>query len=97
MQNNSNSSGQSVASLVLGILSIIIPFVGLILGILGLIFSVKGRREEEKKGMATAGLVLSIIGVVFSSIVIACTVCSCIVYEETYDLIDNTYYDEYYW
>ena len=58
----------AVAGLVLGIIacaSFFIPvwdaFAGVI-GIVGIILSALGRKDPAKKGMATAGLVLSIIG-----------------------------------
>lgn len=56
----------AVASLVLGICSLVFPFIGLgwlscILGIVGIILGALGRKNPEKKGMATAGMVMSII------------------------------------
>ena len=58
----------AVASLVLGICSLVFPFIGLgwlscILGIVGIILGALGRKNPEKKGMATAGMVMSIISV----------------------------------
>ena len=65
--NQNNSKPKSyVAGLVLGILSILVE--GLILGIIGIIVSVKYKKElaqmNQKDGKVTAGLVLSIIGLV---------------------------------
>lgn len=64
-----NSFG--VAGLVLGILSILtsilVPLIAVITGILGIIFSVK-QKNESPNGMATAGLVTSIIGLVIGII-----------------------------
>lgn len=60
----------SVAGLVLGILSIVlgwVPVIGLACGIVGIVLSAKARRRtmtRSYKGMGTAGLVLSIIGTV---------------------------------
>ena len=73
----------AVASLVLGIISIVCSFiggvnwVGAILGIVGIVLGVLGKKKTpEKAGMATAGLVMSIIGVVLSLIfIIACAAC----------------------
>jgi len=71
----------AVASLILGIFSIVlswIPVAGwiicLVMGILAIVLGALGRtRQPEKKGMATAGMILGIIGVVFSVIfVVAC-------------------------
>lgn len=73
-----------VAALVLGIISLVIGvfsagslgWLGAILAVLGIIFGALGRKNIEKKGMATAGLVCSIIGLVFCLITyIACAAC----------------------
>ena len=61
MENNNNN--RAVASLVLGLVSIVtwlFPIAGYITTILAIVFATKGR-HSEKKGMATAGLVLGII------------------------------------
>ena len=61
MENNNNN--RAVASLVLGLVSIVtwlFPIAGYISTILAIVFATKGR-HSEKKGMATAGLVLGII------------------------------------
>jgi len=73
----------AVASLVLGILSLlvglfggIISWSGALLGIIGIVLAVQGRKNPEQKGMATAGLVLSIIGTIVSLVFfIACAAC----------------------
>lgn len=63
------TNGLQTASLVLGILSICfcccygVP--GLILGIIGLICGIKGNKES-KSGVGTAGIICSIIGIIFS-------------------------------
>ena len=74
----------AIASLVCGILSIIGPSVMYVryfsfgLAILGIVFGVKGRKLNmlygSGKGMATAGLVCGIIGLVFSVIDIIVTI-----------------------
>lgn len=74
----------AVASLVLGILSIlaaILPFVpswlGAIFGIIGIILGALARKNAAKSGLATAGLVLSIIGTILClSFWIACAACA---------------------
>jgi len=74
----------AIAALVLGIVStawIIIPlpwWIGVICGVLGLILSIMGKKQNpEKKGICTAGLVLSIIGLALNLIFfIACTACT---------------------
>lgn len=72
-----------VASLVLGIIAIVCSiflggfnFVGSIVGVVGIILGALGRKDPEKKGIATAGLVCSIIGFILGIILtIACVVC----------------------
>lgn len=60
----------AVASMVLGILGIVIPYVGWILAIIAWVLGAKARnriREDpslQGKGMATAGFVLGIIGTI---------------------------------
>ena len=79
-QKNSNA----VAGLVLGIVCLaldILPipylsWLSLPAGIVGLILSVKGRKIEYQKGMATAGMVLSIIGLALWALVLLCVVCA---------------------
>lgn len=61
------TNGKAITSMVLGILSIIIPYIGIILGILGIIFAKKSfgeinRYNQNGRGMAIAGLTTSIVG-----------------------------------
>lgn len=73
----------AVASLVLGIIAIVFAvfgsgfqWVGTVCGIIGIILGALARKDPEKKGMATAGLVCSIIGFVLSIILlVACVAC----------------------
>ncbi|MBQ7399173.1 MAG: hypothetical protein IJW06_01750 [Clostridia bacterium] len=72
-----------VASLVLGIVSLVVSvfFVGfnwlaVILGIIGAVLGAIGRKKPEQKGTATAGLVMSIIAVALGVIFwLACAAC----------------------
>lgn len=77
------SSGLSVAALVCGLLGIIgsfIPIVKyftLVLAILGIVFGVIGKKKAAESGntntgLATAGLVLGIIGTAFSAVGVIC-------------------------
>ena len=50
-------NGLNIASLVLGIISVTIPFVGIITGPLAVIFAVHVRRHKEINGMGTAGFI----------------------------------------
>lgn len=62
-------SAMAIAGLILGIISIPAAFnvgCGLIFGILGLVFSIMGRRSISQRGLATGGLVCSIVGLSFS-------------------------------
>ena len=70
-----SGSGKAVASLVLGILAIV--FGGLVLGIIGIVLGTQAKKsflaEGAPTGMATAGIVCSIIGTVLGSIIfVAC-------------------------
>ena len=80
--NNEPGKGLAVASLVLGILSLVFMFfsfigwLGTILGIIGIILAVVAKQQGAKGGMVTAGLVLSIIGAALSLVLyIACVAC----------------------
>jgi hypothetical protein len=69
------ASGQAVTSLVLGITGLVfgalgfsgctIP-IGLVLGIIGIVLGALGRRSFRHGGLATAGLVLSVIALAVS-------------------------------
>ena len=72
MNERSQTNSKSIISLTLGILSILIPLIGLILGIIGVVFSRKSAKEiafsnESGSGFATAGLVCSVIGIIFQT------------------------------
>ena len=62
----------AIAALVLGIIGLVawlIPILGLPITIVGLIMGVNGRRKNpEQKGMATAGMIMSIIGLILTII-----------------------------
>lgn len=78
-----NKSSLGVVSLVLGIVAIVLcltigvlfPWAALICGIIGLVLGIKARKAAPS-GMATAGFVLSIIGLAWAVIqiimVVAC-------------------------
>lgn len=65
----------AVASLVLGIISIVLTFVGTIPAILAIVFGAVGRGRAEATGhgkaLATWGLGLGIVGLLLSIVVIA--------------------------
>ena len=71
-----------VASLVLGILALvfcwirILKWVGLVMAFIGIILGAVGLKNPAKKGVAIAGLVLSIIGFILCIVLIfACNAC----------------------
>ena len=73
-----------IASLVLGILSLVIGllsagafgWLGAIFAIIGIVLGALGRKNPEGKGVATAGLVCSIIGLILCLILyVACVAC----------------------
>jgi hypothetical protein len=87
-------NGQSIASLILGICSLVFIGGGLILPLIGLILGVIGKRKAldvgAPTGMATAGIVMSIIAIIFSVLWIICIIgiCSAALYSpEFLDLL----------
>ena len=78
---NTQSNGLGVASLVLGILSIVCSFIpawgwilALIMGLIGTVLGAKARKESQT-GVATGGFVCSIIGLVFGAVGLVCVAC----------------------
>ncbi|HKM35436.1 MAG TPA: DUF4190 domain-containing protein [Lachnospiraceae bacterium] len=75
------TNGKAIASLVLGILSLVCIFfgygalLGIVFGIVGLVLGINANKEG-KTGMATAGIVMSAIGLGLCAITfIACVAC----------------------
>ena len=69
--------GYAIAGLILGILSVIFSCcygLGFVLGIVGLVFTIMARKSGNKEGVCTAGLILSIVGVVLGIIMFILTV-----------------------
>ncbi|MDV2583357.1 DUF4190 domain-containing protein [Alkalibacillus haloalkaliphilus] len=65
MENQDGKNSYSTASLTLGILSILVPLIGFILGVVGVVTSKKARMTSgTKDGLATSGMICSIIGIV---------------------------------
>lgn len=84
---NNEGKGFSIAALVLGIIGLIggwFPYVGyftLACSILGIIFGVKGRKMSvavhgKASGLATAGLVLGIVGTAICALGVLCIGCA---------------------
>lgn len=76
---NKGGNPLSITALVLGIVSVVFDFifvwVGLVAGIVGIVLGVKARKKEDAKGMATAGFVVSIIGVAIGGALLICAIC----------------------
>jgi len=69
------TNSKSIAALVLGILSVIIPYLGFLIGIFAIIFASISLKEiklrmEQGRGLAIAGLVCGIIGTAIYAIII---------------------------
>ena len=61
-------------TLVLGILSLVVPYVGFLIGIVGIIFGAISFKElkksgEQGRGLAIGGLITSILGTLFWGII----------------------------
>ena len=85
--NLKQNAPNAVASLVLGILSIVTGccFVGLVLGIIGMVLASNGMKSYlldpsayKNDGMLRAGKILSIVGIVLSSVNIVFAIISAI-------------------
>jgi hypothetical protein len=68
-------NGKSIAGFVLGVLSIIVPYIGFLLGIVAVILSALSLKEiriryEQGRGLAIAGLVCGIVGTLLYAILI---------------------------
>ncbi|PKG22829.1 DUF4190 domain-containing protein [Niallia nealsonii] len=75
MSDKNQTNNNSVISLTVGILSLLIPFIGLILGIIGIVFSKKALKQinitnESGKGLATVGLICSIVGIILQILIV---------------------------
>jgi heme/copper-type cytochrome/quinol oxidase subunit 1 len=89
-----------IAALVLGIVSIVfcftggLAFIAPILGVVGIVLGVIARKNakttKEPTGAATAGLVMSIIGVVLGAIIwIACIACASVATKGLSDVVND--------
>ena len=84
MENQVPGKNKAVASLVLGIVSLVAAWFGwgailaIILSIVGIVLAVQAKKEMPAgtSGLATGGMVCSIIALVLSSIVfVSCVLC----------------------
>ena len=64
----------SLASMILGICSLVVPYVGVAGAVVGLILGIMGKKKNAEyglpAGMATAGIVMSIIAIAWSVILV---------------------------
>lgn len=61
----------AIVSLVVGVISLcglVVPIVGVPLGIIGIVLGYFGRRDANRKNLATIGMVLSGIGILLSCV-----------------------------
>ncbi len=69
MAPQGQGGGLAIAGLVLGIVSLVLfwtLYIGIPAAIVGIVLSVLGRRSPQRRTMATVGLVLSILAIVFA-------------------------------
>jgi hypothetical protein len=70
--------GLGIASMVLGILALVVPYVGIVMAIVGLVLGAVGKKKSKDvgmpSGMATAGIVCSIIALGWAILVV--TLCA---------------------
>nr|WP_082560348.1 MULTISPECIES: DUF4190 domain-containing protein [Paenibacillus] len=83
------TNGKSIAALVLGILSIMIPYIGFVIGIVAIIFAALSLKEinarmEQGKGLAVAGLVCGIIGTLIYALIILFVILVALFYADSY-------------
>lgn len=72
---------QALLGMIFGIAALVFCWsygFGVLCGIAGLILSLMARKKEPKNGMATAGLICSIIGIALGVILLVVCVCSCV-------------------
>lgn len=90
------TNGKSIAALVLGILSIMLPYIGFIIGIIAIVFSAISLKEiknqEQGRGMAIAGLVCGIVGTAIYAIIILVFILAALLYWNSgYSDFNNNY------
>lgn len=88
------ASGLAIASLVLGILSIVTSgvVVGLAFGVVAIVLFAVARKKQDRSGMGIAGLVTGIVGVVLSviaALIFACFAVGFVVAEESGPLVHD--------
>ena len=97
--NTSGGKGAGIASLILGIMSLVlapwglVAVLALILGIVGMILAIV-QNKKNKTGVATGGLITSIFGMVISILVlIACVACTNLLGKATNSALEEVSYN----
>ncbi|MBB6670543.1 DUF4190 domain-containing protein [Cohnella nanjingensis] len=90
------TNGKSIAALVLGILSIPVPYLGFIIGILAIVFAALSLKEIKRtgelgRGMAIAGLVCGIVGTALYTIVFILIVLAVAIFSNSTDFNVDTF------
>lgn len=99
------SNGLAIASMVLGIISIVLGLcygVGIIFGIVSIILGIMSKKASDGKlsGMALAGIICSVIGIIISIIMLIIVIISFSMasefsqsqgYDNIYDWFNSTY------
>ncbi|MCL2098961.1 MAG: zinc ribbon domain-containing protein [Oscillospiraceae bacterium] len=101
LQNESNmpnpGKGFGITAMILGICSLILPYIGVLLALIGLILGVVGKAKSKKagmpSGMATAGIVCSIIALAFTIVtVVFCWSLGSLLPYAWLDMFEELYY-----
>lgn len=89
-----NSKNFAIASLICGILSIVLPWIpygyifAIAAGIVAIVLSIKVRKlNDANKGMATGGLVTGIIGIALAGVIMVCAICTACALVQTASLL----------
>jgi NADH:ubiquinone oxidoreductase subunit 6 (subunit J) len=82
------TNGKSIAAMVLGILSIVIPYVGFVIGIIAIVLSSLSLKEikrtgEQGRGMAIAGLVCGIVGTALYAVILVIVIVAVVLFSES--------------
>lgn len=103
-EDNSNNNGQpgqpgkqgtdgmAIASLILGIFSIVcccLTYVSIVAAIVGLVLGILSRKKNPTNGLALAGIICSAVGLALSIIVLIIAIIAVVTGETAYNI--NTY------
>jgi len=69
--SSGNEQIMAIVSLVAGVISLcglVVPIIGVPLGIIGIVLGYFGRKDAERKNLATIGMVLSGLGILLSCV-----------------------------